>query len=139
MEARAVQRHIGIPATKVRQVIDLIRGKPVDEALAILQYSPRFAARIIEKTLRSAIANATNRDDEDGTLLPVDAEELFVHRVHADEGRTLKRLRPRARGAANRIMKRQSHVTIIVSDGRQDAVATTENEVGADQAAAEAQ
>ena len=59
MQARAIQRDIGIPATKVRQVIDLIRGKPVEEALAILQYSPRRASEIIEKTLRSAIANAT--------------------------------------------------------------------------------
>ncbi len=122
MEARAVQRHIGIPATKVRQVIDLIRGKPVEEALAILQYSPRRAAQIVEKTLRSAIANATRVDDDEEAAAgpPVDVEDLFVHRITADEGRTLKRLRPRARGAANRIMKRQSHVTIIVSDGRAD-------------------
>jgi len=120
MEARAIQRHIGIPATKVRQVIDLIRGKPVEEALAILQYSPRRAAEIIEKTLRSAIANATRQeDDEEGVVAPsVDVEDLVVSRIQADEGRTLKRLRPRARGTANRINKRQSHVTIIVSDGR---------------------
>ncbi|MBT4096043.1 MAG: 50S ribosomal protein L22 [Gemmatimonadetes bacterium] len=122
MEARAVQRHIGIPATKVRQVIDLIRGKSVEEALAILQFTPRFSARIIEKTLRSAIANAVNRDDE----VTTDADELFVSRIFADEGRTLKRLRPRARGSANRINKRQSHVTIIVSDGRAEVVRTDE-------------
>lgn len=124
MEARAIQRHIGIPATKVRQVIDLIRGKPVEEALAILQYSPRRAAEIIEKTLRSAIANATRQDDdEEGAVAPsVDVEDLFVSRIQADEGRTLKRLRPRARGTANRINKRQSHVTIIVSDGRTEDV-----------------
>lgn len=125
MEARAVHRHIGIPATKVRQVIDLIRGKPVEEALAILQFSPRLAARIVEKTLRSAIANATVRDEEEEADAPppVDVEELFIHRVYADQGRTLKRLRPRARGAANRILKRQSHLTIVVSDGRQDVPA----------------
>lgn len=122
MEARAIQRHIGIPATKVRQVIDLIRGKSVEEALSILQYTPRFSARIIEKTLRSAIANAVNRDEE----VAVDADELFVSRVFADEGRTLKRLRPRARGTANRINKRQSHVTIIVSDGRPDEATVAE-------------
>ena len=122
MEARAVHRHIGIPATKMRQVIDLIRGKSVEEALAILQYSPRLAARVVEKTLRSAIANATVRDEEEGEDAPppVDVEELFIHRVFADQGRTLKRLRPRARGSANRILKRQSHLTIVVSDGRQD-------------------
>lgn len=118
MEARAVQRHVGIPATKVRQVIDLIRGKPVEEALAILQYSSRRAARIIEKTLRSAVANATHREDEEAVGPTVDVDALFVSRVHADEGRTLKRLRPRARGAGNRILKRQSHVTIVVSDGQ---------------------
>ena len=122
VEARAVHRHIGIPATKMRQVIDLVRGKPVEEALAILQYSPRLAARIVEKTLRSAIANATVQDDDEEEAAPsVDVEELFIHRAYADEGRTLKRLRPRARGAANRILKRQSHLTIVVSDGRQDA------------------
>ncbi|MCY3739329.1 MAG: 50S ribosomal protein L22 [Gemmatimonadaceae bacterium] len=122
MEARAVHRHIGIPVTKMRQVIDLIRGKPVEEALAILQFSPRLAARVAEKTLRSAIANATVRDEEEEADAPpaVDVEELFIHRVYADEGRTLKRLRPRARGAANRILKRQSHLTIVVSDGRQE-------------------
>jgi large subunit ribosomal protein L22 len=109
----------------MRQVIDLIRGKPVEEALAILQFSPRLAARVAEKTLRSAIANATVRDEEEEADAPpaVDVEELFVQRVYADEGRTLKRLRPRARGAANRILKRQSHLTIVVSDGRQEVPA----------------
>ena len=123
MEARAIQRHIGIPATKVRQVIDLIRGKSVEEALAILQYLPRRAAGIVEKTLRSAVANATRQDDDEMSGPPVDVEDLFVSRIHADQGRTLKRLRPRARGSTDRILKRQSHVTIIVSDGR-DEVAT---------------
>ena len=117
----------------MRQVIDLIRGRPVEEALVILQYSPRLAARVAEKTLRSAIANATVRDEEEeeaDAAPPVDVEELFIHRVYADEGRTLKRLRPRARGAANRILKRQSHLTIVVSDGRPDAapVATSDRE-----------
>ncbi len=123
MEARAIQRHIGIPATKVRQVIDLIRGKSVEEALAILQYLPRRAAGIVEKTLRSAVANAPRQDDDEMSGPPVDVEDLFVSRIHADQGRTLKRLRPRARGSTDRILKRQSHVTIIVSDGR-DEVAT---------------
>jgi large subunit ribosomal protein L22 len=127
MEARAIQRHIGIPATKVRLVIDLIRGKSVEEALAILQYLPQRAAGIVEKTLRSAVANATRQeDDEEVSGPPVDVEDLFVRRIHADQGRTLKRLRPRARGSTDRILKRQSHVTIIVSDGR-DEVATVES------------
>lgn len=123
MEARAIQRHVGIPATKVRQVIDLIRGKPVEEALSILQYLPQRSAGIIEKTLRSAIANATRQDDDEEMEGPVvDVEDLFVSRIQADQGRTLKRMRPRARGTSDRIMKRQSHVTIIVSDGRDDVV-----------------
>ena len=135
MEARAVHRHIGIPATKMRQVIDLIRGRPVEEALAILQFSPRLAARVAEKTLRSAIANATVRDEEEeeeaAAAPSVDVEELFIHRVYADEGRTLKGLRPRARGAANRILKRQSHLTIVVSDGRPEVTPEPEPEEAA--------
>lgn len=137
MEARAVRRHIGIPATKVRQVIDLIRGKSVEEALAILQYSPRRAAEIVEKTLRSAVANATRQDDDDESAAPpVDVEDLVVTKISADEGRTLKRLRPRARGSANRIFKRQSHVTIIVSDGRDDVVPVAAVTTDADDSAA---
>lgn len=113
MEAKAIQRHIGVPATKVRLVIDQIRGKPVEQALAILRFSPRPVARVVEKTLRSAVANALVKDEDN----PVDAEELYVSRIFADEGRTLKRLRPRARGAAFSVRKRQSHMTVFVSDG----------------------
>ena len=113
MEAKAIQRHIGVPATKVRLVIDQIRGKSVEEALAILRFSTRPVARVVEKTLRSAVANALVKDEDN----PVDAEELFVSRIFADEGRMLKRLRPRARGAAFRVRKRQSHMTVFVSDG----------------------
>ncbi len=123
MQARAIQRDIGIPATKVRQLLDLIRGKSVGEALSILQYSPRRAAGIIEKTLRSAIANATRQDDDEDVVAArtVDVDSLFVSTVMADQGRTLKRMKTRARGTSNRIDKRQSHVTIIVSDGRDDS------------------
>jgi large subunit ribosomal protein L22 len=85
----------------------------VEEALAILRFSPRLVARVVEKTLRSAVANALVEDEDN----PVDAEELYVSRIFADEGRTLRRLRPRARGAAFRILKRQSHMTVVVSDG----------------------
>lgn len=115
MEARAVLKQIGVPATKVRQIVDLVRGKPVEEALAILRFSPRPVAKLVEKTLRSAIANCTNRDSES----PVDAEELVVSVIYADEGRDLKRIRPRARGAADRIKKRHSHLTVVVSDQAQ--------------------
>jgi len=112
MEARAVLKQIGVPATKVRQIIDLIRGKPVEEALSILRFSPRSVSKDVEKTLRSAIANCLNMEAEN----PVDAEDLYVKRIFADEGRDLKRVRPRARGAADRIKKRHSHLTVVVSD-----------------------
>ena len=112
MEASAVLKQIGVPATKVRLLIDLIRGKSVEEALTILRFSPRPVAKLVEKTLRSAIANGVNQDEED----PVDAEDLIVSRVFADEGRDLKRVRPRARGAADRIKKRHCHLTVVVSD-----------------------
>ena len=107
---------MGVPATKVRQVIDLVRGKPVGEALTILRFSTRHVAKVVEKTLRSAIANAVNRDEEN----PVDAEDLFVSRIVADEGRDLKRIRPRARGSSDQIKKRHSHITVVVSDGADD-------------------
>jgi large subunit ribosomal protein L22 len=112
MEARAVAKQIGVPATKVRQLIDLIRGKPVEEALNLMRFSSRPVAKVVEKTLRSAIANAVNQDEEN----PIDAEELYIRTVFSDEGRDLKRVRPRARGASDRIRKRYSHLTIIVSD-----------------------
>lgn len=112
MQARAVARQVGVPATKVRQVIDLIRNRPVEEALTILRFSNRAVAKTIEKTLRSAISNAINQDEEN----PVDADDLVVGSIFADEGRDLKRIRPRARGAAHRIRKRHSHITVIVTD-----------------------
>ncbi|MBM3276675.1 MAG: 50S ribosomal protein L22 [Candidatus Handelsmanbacteria bacterium] len=112
MESRAIARNIGVPATKVRQIIDLIRGKGVEEAMTILSFSSRHVAKVIEKTLRSAIANATNRDAEN----PVDPDSLVVKRIYADEGRDLKRIRPRARGSADRIKKRQSHLTVVVGN-----------------------
>jgi large subunit ribosomal protein L22 len=112
MQARAVARQVGVPATKVRQVIDLIRNRPVEEALSILRFSNRAVAKTVEKTLRSAIANAINQDEEN----PVDADDLVVGSIFADQGRDLKRIRPRARGAAHRIRKRYSHITVIVTD-----------------------
>ncbi len=125
MEAKAIQRHIGVPATKVRLVIDQIRGRPVEEALAILRFSTRPVARVVEKTLRSAVANALVKDEDN----PVDAEELYVSRIFADEGRMLTRLRPRARGAAFRVRKRQSHMTVFVSDGAAPVAAVEVDEV----------
>jgi large subunit ribosomal protein L22 len=105
---RAVLRHARVSASKVREVLDLIRGKPVHEAEDILRFSERDAAFVVGKVLRSAIANAENNDE-------MDAEELFVSACFADEGTTMKRWRPRARGRATRIRKRTSHITVIVS------------------------
>ncbi len=114
MEARARLTQIGVPATKVRQLVALIRGKRVEEALSILRFSSRPVAKLVEKTLRSAIANSVNRD----ATRPVDPEQLFVKTVFADEGRDLKRIMTRARGSADRLKKRHSHLTVVVSDGQ---------------------
>jgi large subunit ribosomal protein L22 len=105
---RAVLRYSKMSAFKVREVLDAIRGKPVREAADLLRFVERDAAIVIEKLLNSAVANATNNDDQD-------PDELFVSACYADEGPTVKRWRPRARGRAARIRKRSCHITLIVS------------------------
>ncbi|MGH8987704.1 MAG: 50S ribosomal protein L22, partial [Acidimicrobiales bacterium] len=105
---RAVLRHHRMSATKARVVLDLIRGRDVDRAADILRDTPREAADVIGKLLASAVANAVHNDG-------MDAEELYVSACYADEGATLKRFRPRARGRASRIRKRSCHITVIVS------------------------
>jgi large subunit ribosomal protein L22 len=113
---RAVLRHSRMSASKVRQVLDLIRGQDVDRAAEILSLGDREAAVTVGKVLASAVANAVHNDG-------LDAEELFVSACYADEGSTLKRWRPRARGRASRIRKRTSHITIIVSRLPDDRIA----------------
>ena len=105
---RAVLRNAHMSAYKVREVLDLVRGLPVQEAADILRFSERDAARTVGKLLASAVANAENNDD-------LDPESLYVSACYADEGTTAKRWRPRARGRATRIRKRTSHITVIVS------------------------
>jgi large subunit ribosomal protein L22 len=105
---RAVLRHARLSPYKVREVLDLVRGKPVHEAEDILRFSERDAAIVVGKVLHSAVANAENNDE-------LDPEELYVSACFADEGTTIKRWRPRARGRATRIRKRTSHITVIVS------------------------
>ena len=105
---RAVLRHSRMSAYKVREVLDIIRGKEVGLAAEILRFSERDAAHEVGKLLASAVANAENNDQ-------MDPEELFVSTCYADEGGTIKRWRPRARGRASRIRKRTCHVTVIVS------------------------
>lgn len=111
MEARAVLRYAKISPRKSRQVVDLVRGKGVEEALNILQFTPKKAARLVERTLRSAIANAVNREDN-----PAREEELTISEAFVDGGIAFKRVRPMPRGAAGSILKRMSHITLVVSD-----------------------
>jgi large subunit ribosomal protein L22 len=105
---RAVLRHYRMSAYKARQVLDLVRGRDVDRAEEMLRATPREAARVVAKVLASAVANARNNDQ-------LDPEELYISACFADEGTTLKRWRPRARGRATRIRKRTCHITVIVS------------------------
>lgn len=112
MEAKAVARTVRIAPRKARLVIDLIRGKHVNEALSILQLTPKAASPIIEKVLKSAIANAEHNYD-------MDAENLFISKAYVNEGPTLKRYRPRAQGRATQINKRTSHITIVVSEKKE--------------------
>ncbi len=105
----ATAKYIRISARKVKVVIDLIRGKDVKEAEAILMYTPKAASEPTLKVLRSAMANAENN-------LDMDVENLYVAEVFANQGPTLRRYRPRSRGSASRIRKRTSHITIILDE-----------------------
>ncbi|MCK5572854.1 MAG: 50S ribosomal protein L22 [Bacteroidetes bacterium] len=111
MEARAVHRYIGTSPRKMRLMIDLIRGKTVDEALHMLHFSPKHASKVAEKVLRSAASNLQNKD-EAGRLEP---EEMFVKEAYVDNSITLKRISPAPMGRAYRIRKRSNHVTIVVA------------------------
>ncbi len=124
---RAVLRHSSIPASKARQVLDLIRGEDADRAAQILSATPRQAAIEISKVLASAVANAVHNEDQD-------AEDLYVSACYADEATTLKRWRPRARGRATRIRKRSCHVTVIVSRMDDERLARRRAERDANQA-----
>jgi large subunit ribosomal protein L22 len=115
MRVRAQARFIRQSPYKVRRVLDLVRGLPVEDAIDILDYTNRRAAPTIQKVVRSAVANAEHN-------FALDADELFIAEAYADEGPTLKRWRPRARGRATRIRKRTSHITIVVADGEEDEV-----------------
>ena len=109
MEARAVAKHVSIAPRKARIVIDLIRGKDVGEALAVLRFVPKRASRLIAKVLKSAVANAENN-------LDLARDTLYVAEAYIDQGPTLKRFQPRQRGQAFPILKRSSHITVVVRD-----------------------
>ena len=108
MEAKAIARYVRVSPRKARIVVDLIRGKSVVRAREILAFTNRGVAETVEKTLNSAVANAENQHH-------VRPESLVVKAAYVDEGPTLKRIRPRAKGSASRINKRTSHITIIVA------------------------
>lgn len=114
MEAKAVARTIRIAPRKVRLVLDLIRGKDVREAVAILKLTNKASSPVVEKLLMSALANAEHN-------YGMNADQLVVKEAYANEGPTLKRFRPRAQGRASAINKRTSHITIVVSDGQEEA------------------
>ena len=109
MESRATLKSARISARKVKIVIDLIRGKDVAEALAILKYTPKAASPLVEKLLKSAIANAENNNN-------MDVSKLYVAEIFANQGATMKRIRAATQGRANRIRKRTSHVEIVLRE-----------------------
>ncbi len=108
-EAVATLKFARISPRKVKVVADLIRGKDVDEALAIVKFTPKASSKIIEKLLKSAIANAENNHQ-------MKHEDLYVAEIYANQGPTLKRIRPAAKGSAVRIRKRTSHITIVLRE-----------------------
>ena len=111
-QAKAIARTVRIAPRKVRLVVDLIRGKQVGEAVAILRHTPRTASPVVEKVLKSAVANAEHNYD-------LDVNNLVISEVFVDEGPTMKRFRPRAQGRASAINKRTSHITIVVSEKKE--------------------
>jgi large subunit ribosomal protein L22 len=112
MEVKAITRLVRISPLKVRLVMDVVRGMPVEKALATLDYMPQKAAREVARTIKSAAANAEHNFD-------MDRDALVVKRIFADQGPVLKRLMPRARGMANQIRKPTTHITVIVDDGEE--------------------
>ncbi len=112
MEVRAVAKYIRLSPAKVRQVADLVRGKNVDDALAILKFTPKRAAKTLSKVINSAVANAENNNELDRT-------QLYISKAFVDQGPSLKRWRARAYGRADIIKHRTSHITVVVSDGKE--------------------
>lgn len=109
MEARAIAKYVRISPLKVNFICDEIRGKQVDEALSILKFTPKRGARVLEKVLNSAVANAENN-------LSLDRDNLYVSEVYANDGPHMKRWRPRAKGMASPILKRSSHIGVVVKE-----------------------
>ena len=108
-EVKAVAKYVRIAPRKVRIVMDLIRGKKIDDAFAILKFTPKRGSKFIEKVLKSAVANAENNFD-------MDTDKLYVSTCFVNQGPTLKRIHPRSRGQAFGILKHTSHITVMVSE-----------------------
>lgn len=108
-EVKATAKYIRIAPRKVRIVMNLVRGKSVADALAILKFTPKIGADAVEKVLRSAVANAENNFD-------MDVDRLFISSAFVDQGPTLKRIHPRSRGQAFKILKHTSHITVAVNE-----------------------
>ena len=109
MEARAIAKYIRISPLKIHYICDEIRGKSVEEAKAILMFTPKRGAKELLKVLNSAVANAENN-------LNLDADDLYVKEVYANDGPTMKRFRPKAKGMAYPILKRSSHIGVVVAE-----------------------
>ena len=108
-QAHATLKYARISSRKVKIVADLIKGKDINEALAIVKYTPKASSEVLEKLLKSAIANAENNHD-------MKHENLYVAEIYANQGPTLKRIRPAAKGSAVRIRKRTTHITIVLRE-----------------------
>lgn len=113
MEAKAQARFIRVTPQKARRVVDLIRGQEATQAVATLRFQPQAAAEPVRKVVESAIANARVAADRSSTKF--DEKDLVIVEAYVDEGPTMKRFRPRAQGRANRILKRTSHITVVVA------------------------
>jgi large subunit ribosomal protein L22 len=109
VEVRAVAKNTGIPASKVRPLVNMVQGKRIDDALALLKFLPTPKAKVVAKLVKSAAANAENN-------FQIDPADLKIIKIYADEARSMRRYRPRARGRVSHIRKRSSHITVIVSE-----------------------
>jgi large subunit ribosomal protein L22 len=121
--ARAQARYVRVTPMKARRVIDLVRGMPADQALAVLRFAPQAASEPVYKVVASAVANARYTAERDSRRL--DVEDLVVREAYVDEGPTLKRFRPRAQGRAYRVRKRTSHITVVVAPKPEDKPTST--------------
>lgn len=119
MEAKAQARYVRVTPQKARRVVDVIRGQRALEAVDVLRYAPQGAAEPVLKIVESAIANARYAAEQAGERF--NEEDLYIQAAYADEGPTMKRIQPRAQGRANRILKRTSHITVVVGDQKVSA------------------